>query len=102
MVPTVRKTIFVFIGLLATPSALSAAAFRCDEGYQYVSGNLISTPYCQDAYLAEVARTYGMKVSANAVRNNPNLKSEACRFVGHDNRVRDNCNDESSSGRRSR
>lgn len=91
MLPTVRKTFLVFIGLIATPSALSAAAFKCDEGYQNVSGNSISTPYCQDAYLAEVARTYGMKVSANAVRNNPNLKSEVCRFVGHDNRVRDNC-----------
>lgn len=33
-----------------------AAAIECRGGYQVVQGNLLSTPYCQDALLAKVAR----------------------------------------------
>lgn len=68
-----------------------AAAIQCKGGYQVVQGNLLATPYCQDALLATVARQYGFKTSASAIRQNPNHKREVCRFVGRDIRVQENC-----------
>lgn len=84
------------------------AAIRCEGPWQVVSGQRISTPYCGDTYLARVARDYGMRVSARAVRNSTSVKQEVCRLVGHDNRARDACigyrderdNDRDSGSRR--
>ncbi|MDZ4790865.1 MAG: hypothetical protein SGJ17_06580 [Hyphomicrobiales bacterium] len=68
------------------------AAIQCDGNFQIVRGQgKISTPYCADANVAFVAQEYGMKVSAQAVRQNPSVKERACRLVGDDIRVRDAC-----------
>lgn len=80
-------------------SGPAAAAIKCENGYQRVQGNLISTPYCQDALLAAVARQYGFKTSAAAIRQNPNHKREICRFVGRDIRVQENCITANPNGR---
>lgn len=76
-----------------------AAAIECRGGYQVVQGNLLSTPYCQDALLAKVARQYGFKTSAAAIRQNPNHKREICRFIGRDIRVQENCITANPNGR---
>lgn len=68
-----------------------AQAIECRGRYQVVSGNLLSTPYCEDNYLARVARSYGSRVTGRQIRNNPNKKAEICRFMGFDNRVSDIC-----------
>lgn len=68
-----------------------AAAIKCEKGFQRVQGNLIATPYCQDQYLAQVARQYGFKASAGRIRNDPNYKKEICRFVFSDIRVQTAC-----------
>ena len=52
---------------------------------------MIYTPYCQDEYLAEVAREFGFKASAAKICNNPNFKKEICRFVFEDIRVQITC-----------
>lgn len=84
----------------ATVAASPAkAAIKCENGYQRVQGNLISTPYCQDALLAAVARQYGFKTSAAAIRENPNHKREICRFVGRDIRVQEGCITANPNGR---
>lgn len=75
------------------------AAIKCKGRYQIVRGQELSTPYCNDNYLAAVAREYGSRYSAATVRNNPNVKREVCRFVGHDVRVRDLCIGEMYNGR---
>ena len=79
-----------------------AHAIDCVEEYQRVSGNLIATPYCQDGYLARVAADFGMKASADKIRNNPSYKREVCRLVGHDIRVQSICNNEIPRGRSGR
>lgn len=85
------------LALCALPLALTIwpaaaqAKIVCKNGFQLVAGNLIATPYCQDALLAKVAREYGRKASDARVRNNPNYKREVCRFVGHDIRVSEHC-----------
>ena len=88
-------------GLAAIGLAQPGLAGRivCEDGYQRVQGNLIATPYCQDAYLAQVAREFGAKATAERVRNNPNYKREVCRLVGRDIRVQQNCVDDDSLGR---
>lgn len=79
-----------FLGLTAV--AGSANAIECDGNFQVQdNGNRIATPYCQDGYLAIVARQYGMRVSGDAIRNDYGAKERACRLAGSDNRVRDTC-----------
>jgi hypothetical protein len=73
--------------ILATP----ADAIDCDRGFQRVNGQLIATPYCQDEYLAQVARGYGLRATAAQLRNNPNFKKEICRTVFTDIRVDVTC-----------
>lgn len=79
-----------FLGL--TAAAGPASAIECEGNFQVQkNGDRIGTPYCQDGYLAIVAREYGMKVSGKAIRSNYGEKERACRLVGEDNRVRDTC-----------
>ena len=73
--------------IIATP----ADAIDCNRGFQRVNGQLIATPYCQDEYLAQVAREYGLRATAAQLRNNPNFKKEICRTVFTDIRVDVTC-----------
>jgi len=69
-----------------------AHAITCDGNVQVQrSGERIVTPYCQDAHLAAVARQYGARVTAHAMRWNPSEKGRICRFIGDDIRVKDTC-----------
>jgi hypothetical protein len=72
---------------LATP----AVAITCRNGTQLVQGSWIATPYCQDLYLAQVARERGYPVSAEKIRNNPNYKKELCRSIFADIRISETC-----------
>lgn len=78
--------------LLATTAILSSAVLpvpqlanagiKCAGPNQVTSHGLISTPYCQDVYLAHIAG-----YSPKAILYNPSAKEEACNAVGNDNRV---------------
>ena len=83
----------LFALILLAPTSNADAAIKCDGPYQINSaaGGRIATPYCQDNYLASIARAAGMRVSNKTIRQNPNRKQEACRFVGHDPRVQNIC-----------
>ncbi len=75
--------------LLALPAQ---ARIRCDGNFQIQkNGDRIYTPYCANHNVAAVARQYGMRVSGDAVHNNPAVKEQACRLVGYDLRVKDAC-----------
>jgi len=79
----------VLAGSGATPAQ---AGIRCDGPYQVMrDGGRLATPYCEDNYIAEVAREYGFKASAAKVRDNPNYRLELCRFIGQDIRVKSLC-----------
>lgn len=71
--------------------APASARIVCKNGLQRSSGQWIATPYCQDALLAKVARTYGTRVSAKSIRNNPNKKRNLCHFIGSDTRISHIC-----------
>lgn len=74
-----------------TTAAPAVAAIKCQGNYQVVQGRLIATPYCQDGYLAQVARQYGFHVTAHEMRWNPSKKQEVCQAIGYDNRVFEAC-----------
>jgi hypothetical protein len=78
-------------GSVSGPAA--NAAIACHDGFQIINGQEISTPYCNDAHLAQIAREHGFKVTADEVRNNPARKYEICRWVGSDMYAQDYCPD---------
>jgi hypothetical protein len=78
------------------------ARIDCVGGNQIVKGVPLATPYCQDELVAQVAREHGMKVSASAIRSNPNLKRNVCQFFGRDIRIYQACIDANSVGGRAR
>jgi hypothetical protein len=96
-----RSAAFVVaLALVVADSTPASAAITCRKGAQLVAGNYISTPYCQDKLLAEVAREYGFKVSFAEIRDNPNTKRNVCVYVGRDIRVQENCLTANPNGRR--
>ncbi len=79
---------------LAAGGARAEARIVCHDGFQVVNGREISTPYCNDNYLAAVARQYGVKATDAGVRNNPSLKDQICRLAGSDIRIKSYCPDD--------
>jgi hypothetical protein len=73
------------------PTDRAQARIVCDGPFQIVQGSALATPYCEDNYVASVARGYGMRVTDAAVRQNPTVKAEVCRWFGHDARIRQFC-----------
>ena len=80
------------VAMLMVASSDVEARIKCNGPFQVVRGaGEIATPYCEDEYLAHVARSYGIRVSGGAIRRNPSRKEEVCRSIGHDSRVYDIC-----------
>lgn len=91
------------LGLAALQSVTAVPAearIACKDGFQLSGGNWISTPYCNDEHLAQIARKHGVRVSGNQVRANPNRKYEICRFLAGHPTARDYCPDDGVRGRR--
>jgi hypothetical protein len=76
------------------------AEIACSKGFQKVQGSWLATPYCQDAYVAQVAHEYGFSATPAQIRNDPLFKQRLCRFIGQDIRVKETC-DEVNPGARS-
>jgi hypothetical protein len=88
-------------GIIFTGLAGSAQAeIACNKGFQNVQGSWLATPYCQDAYVAQVAREYGFSASPARVRSDPLFKQRLCRFIGQDIRIKESC-DQVNPGTRS-
>ncbi len=77
----------------------ATAGIVCNKGFQQIQGSWLSTPYCEDAYVADVAREYGFKASAAEVRANPLYKQRLCRFIGADIRIKETCEEVNPAGR---
>lgn len=74
---------FLMIGAAAQPAQ---AGIKCAGPNQVTKYGLISSPYCEDVYLARIAGYH-----PKAILYNPSAKDEACNAVGHDNRVAHIC-----------
>ena len=76
--------------LVLSPQAADAR-IQCKGNFQVTKNGLISTPYCQEEQIARVARSYGWKVSAAQIHNNPLKKVEVCQALGGDVRLQGSC-----------
>lgn len=85
--------------LISSEANAGKYKLKCKGPYQVVQGNLISTPPCENSYIAEVARSYGYRVSAKQVRNNVHKKMEICQHIGHDSRISEFCNQYNNNSR---
>ena len=83
---------FATVALLTTASLQPAAArIPCDGDFQITQFGPISTPYCEEEQIAKVANSYGSRVSAAEVHNNPLTKVYLCQTIGYDWRLQAAC-----------
>ena len=68
-----------------------AAKIPCKGIFQVTKNGLISTPYCQEEEIARVAQSYGWKVTAAQIHNDPLKKVYVCQALGGDNRLKGAC-----------
>ncbi|HEY8264567.1 MAG TPA: hypothetical protein VIG26_09450 [Methyloceanibacter sp.] len=89
-----RLTPFCFaVSALALLAATQPAAARiqCNGNFQMNPSGPIATPYCEEEQIARVAQTYGWKVTADEVHNNPLTKVYVCQNLGGDVRMKGSC-----------
>ena len=75
--------------LAAAPAA--RAGIVCHGVYQVIRGEDISTPYCRDTYLAQIARAAGFDVTDAEVRSNLLKKREICSWLKSDINAQSAC-----------
>jgi hypothetical protein len=80
---TAAAAAFLMAGAAAQPAQ---AGIKCAGPNQVTKYGLISSPYCEDVYLARIAGYH-----PKAILYNPSAKADACDAVGNDNRVAHIC-----------
>jgi hypothetical protein len=82
----------VVVALLAITSTTSAIArVQCQGDFQVTNYGPIATPYCEEENIALVAQSYGWRVTASQVHNNPLKKVYICQVLGRDIRLKGSC-----------
>jgi hypothetical protein len=89
--PQVLTLALLAVALPVTLVQPAQSRIVCEGSYQIVNGYPVSTPYCRDRTMVQVARAYGIRVSLDAIRHSESTKREVCAVIGYDNRVRDTC-----------
>jgi hypothetical protein len=74
-----------------TLAELAAARIQCQGNFQISKYGPIATPYCEEEQIALVAQSYGWKVTAAEVHNNPLKKVYLCQVLGYNNRLKGSC-----------
>jgi hypothetical protein len=91
MLKALSASLVLAIALVFFVVEPAEARIKCQGNFQVTKYGLIATPYCEEAQIARVARSYGERVTAAEVRNNPNKKVYLCRRFGGDNRLKGSC-----------
>jgi hypothetical protein len=81
----------VAVALTAMLTEPGEAKIQCRGNFQVTKYGLIATPYCEEEQIAFVARSYGSKVTAAQVHNNPLTKVYLCQTIGYDQRLKGSC-----------
>jgi hypothetical protein len=76
---------------LAWTTTVASAGVECEGDFQTTKYGLIATPYCEEENIAVVAQSYGWKVTASQVRNDPLKKVYICQVLGRDIRLKGSC-----------
>ena len=72
-------------------TAGAEARIECRGNFQMTKYGPIATPYCEEEQIAYVARSYGSKVTAAQVHNDPLTKVYLCQTIGYDQRLKGSC-----------
>jgi hypothetical protein len=78
----------VVVAAIATPVQ---ARIQCQGNFQMSKYGPIATPYCEEEQIARVAQSYGWKVTAQQVHQDPLKKVYVCQVLGNDNRLKGSC-----------
>lgn len=78
------------LAVLAAPGP-AGAGIKCQGEFQVTKYGLLATPYCGEEQIAKVAQSYGWKVTASEVHNNPLTKVNLCQHFGNDVRLKGAC-----------
>ena len=85
-------TAYIVMTLLAVAWTTSATArIQCRGDFQVTNSSLIATPYCEEENIAVVAQSYGWRVTASQVHNDPLKKVYICQVLGRDIRLKGSC-----------
>lgn len=79
----------IFLAFAASGPA--KALIQCKGNFQVTKYGLIATPYCEEAQIAAVAQSYGVRVTADQVRRDPLTKVKLCYRFGGDVRLKGSC-----------
>jgi hypothetical protein len=87
------KAAALWIAVLLTLAAISPAAAKidCRGSFQITKYGPIATPYCEEENIANVARSYGIKVTGAEVRKDALKKVYLCQTIGDDTRLKGAC-----------
>jgi len=77
--------------LTAMLTVPAEARIQCRGNFQLTKYGPIATPYCEEEQIAFVARSYGSKVTAAQVHNDPLTKVYLCQTIGYDSRLKGSC-----------
>src|SRR5262245_60496806 len=77
--------------MLAAMVTPVSAKIQCNGKFHMNPSGPIATPYCEEENIARVAQTYGWKVTADEVHNNPLTKVYVCQNLGGDVRLKGSC-----------
>ena len=81
----------LLLGVALVAPVPAVAKIKCKGIFQVNKYGLISTPYCQEEEIARVAQSYGWKVTAAQIHNDPLKKVYACQALGGDTRLKGAC-----------
>ena len=70
---SLARLVLVVVSAIALPEP-AAACIQCQGNFQITKYGPIATPYCEEEQIAFVARSYGSKVTAAQVHNDPLTK----------------------------
>ena len=88
----ILATLLGAVFLVAAASEPAVARIQCQGNFMVTKKDgLIATPYCEEEQIAKVAQSYGWKVTAKQVHNDPLTKVKLCQILGGDVRLKGSC-----------
>jgi hypothetical protein len=88
---TCTAALAVMAFMTTTSAGPATARIQCQGNFQISKYGPIATPYCEEEQIARVAQSYGWKVTAGEVHNNPLTKVYVCQNLGYDTRLKGSC-----------
>ena len=79
------------VALTTMLTAGAEARIECRGNFQMTKYGPIATPYCEEEQIAFVARSYGSRVTAAQVHNDPLTKVYLSQTIGYDSRLKGSC-----------